>query len=171
MDRFPDATDVWVMSDGEFEFPDWDAFRVGHVGVVFHFICLGAGSDRTKMQKMAADGGGTFFQMALSPSSVVRVGACTAMVCVKFCRICNDASVRRNVASAVNLAGINLAGINLAGTNLTGTNLAGTNLAGANLAGAKLAGANVSGRNRRPRLLSLRHNGRSLRAMHRLGRP
>ncbi len=77
------------------------------------------------------------------------------MVCVEFCRICKDASVRRNVASAVNLAGINLAGSNLAGINLAGTNL---------------AGANVSGCNRRPRLLSLRHNRRSLRAMHRLGR-
>ena len=87
MDRFPDATDVWVMSDGAFDFPDWNAFRVRYVGVVFHFICLGAGSDRTKMQQMAADGGGTFSQMAVSPSSVVRVGACTAMLCVVFAAV------------------------------------------------------------------------------------
>ena len=105
MDRFPDATDVWVMSDGAFDFPDWNAFRVRYVGVVFHFICLGAGSDRTKMQQMAADGGGTFSQMALSPSSVVRVGACTAMLCV-FCCICTEDAVRRYHTSAVNVASI-----------------------------------------------------------------
>ena len=108
MDRFPDATDVWVMCDGEFEFPDWNAFRVRYVGVVFHFICLGADSDRTKMQQMAADGGGTFSQMALSPSSVVRVSACTATFCVVFCCVGTDdeVAVRRYPASAVNVASI-----------------------------------------------------------------
>ena len=62
MARFPDATDVFVMCDGQFEFPDWEAFRALYSGVIFHFICLGQDSDRFKMQEMAASGGGAFSQ-------------------------------------------------------------------------------------------------------------
>ena len=67
MKRFPDATDVYVMCDGDITpfslLPDqssWATFRAQYPQSTFHFIALGQGASYEPMEAMATIGGGTF---------------------------------------------------------------------------------------------------------------
>jgi hypothetical protein len=67
MKRYPDATDVYVMCDGDITpfdayegEPNWGNYRRQFLRTTFHFIALGADASCEPMEAMAATGGGTF---------------------------------------------------------------------------------------------------------------
>lgn len=67
MTRFPDATDVYVMCDGDITpfvlhqgESSWANFRARYPKNTFHFIALGQGASYEPMEAMATIGGGTF---------------------------------------------------------------------------------------------------------------
>jgi len=63
--KFPSATDIYVMCDGDvspFDLSSWEAFRNRFTGYVFNFIALGKLSDTGTMGQMASIGGGTFWE-------------------------------------------------------------------------------------------------------------
>ncbi|CAF0892286.1 unnamed protein product [Didymodactylos carnosus] len=67
MERYADATDVYVMCDGNITpfvvhhgEPDWGRFRNQFPRTTFHFIALGVGASCEPMEAMATAGGGIF---------------------------------------------------------------------------------------------------------------
>jgi len=69
MRKFSDATDVYVMCDGDIspfcvgtDGGSWKPFRLQYPRVTFHFIALGKASHAEQMQQMADIGGGDFLE-------------------------------------------------------------------------------------------------------------